>query len=123
MLEAGVERIASGVAAALGATARVTYSRGYPPTVNHPKQTAFAGEVAAALLGEGAIDRSPEPSMGGEDFAFMLEEVPGTYVWLGTGGEFDLHHPRYDFNDEALPLGASFWVELVEARLGAPSAS
>jgi len=122
MLEAGVERIATGVAAALGATAKVTYSRGYPPTVNHPTQTQFAGEVAASLFGEEAVDRSPEPSMGGEDFAFMLEEVPGSYVWLGTGGEFDLHHPRYDFNDEALPVGASFWVELVEARLGNQSA-
>ena len=118
MLEAGVERIATGIAAARGATATVTYSRGYPPTVNHPDQTLFAAEVAASLLGEQAVDRSPEPSMGGEDFAFMLEEVPGSYVWLGTGGEFDLHHPRYDFNDEALPMGASFWVELVEARLG-----
>ena len=64
-----------------------------------------------------AVVVNPEPSMGGEDFAFMLEQVPGTYVWLGTGGEYDLHHPRYDFNDEALPVGASYWVELVEARL------
>ncbi|MGB0330434.1 MAG: M20 aminoacylase family protein [Planctomycetota bacterium] len=122
MLEAGIQRIATGVAAALGATATVTYSRGYPPTVNHPEQTAYAGAVAAEMFGEEAIDRTPEPSMGGEDFAFMLQEVPGTYVWLGTGGEFDLHHPRYDFNDEALPLGASFWVELVESRLGESAA-
>ncbi|MGD2016703.1 MAG: M20 aminoacylase family protein [Planctomycetota bacterium] len=117
-LEAGIQRIAVGVAEALGATARVTYSRGYPPTVNHPDQTAFAREVAAGMLGEDAVVVDPEPSMGGEDFAFMLEQVPGTYVWLGTGGEFDLHHPRYDFNDAALPLGASYWVELVESRLG-----
>lgn len=117
-LEAGIQRIAVGVAEALGATARVTYSRGYPPTVNHADQTAFAREVAAGMLGEDAVVVDPEPSMGGEDFAFMLEQVPGTYVWLGTGGEFDLHHPRYDFNDAALPLGASYWVELVESRLG-----
>lgn len=116
-LEAGVERIAVGVAEALGATARVTYSRGYPPTVNHVEQTEFARGVAASMLGDDAVVVNPEPSMGGEDFAFMLEQVPGTYVWLGTGGEYDLHHPRYDFNDEALPVGASYWVELVEARL------
>ncbi|MEM1450193.1 MAG: M20 aminoacylase family protein [Planctomycetota bacterium] len=115
-MEQGIERIATGVAAAHGAVARVTYTRGYPPTVNHAPQVDIARRVAADLVGPDGVRPEENPCMGGEDFAFMLEEVPGCYVWLGTGGDFDLHHPKYDFNDDAAPLGASFWVELVESR-------
>jgi hippurate hydrolase len=118
-LEAGIERIAVGVAEALGAQATVTYTRGYPPTVNHAAQVEHAKSAAARVVGEDAVHGAPEPSMGGEDFAFMLEKVPGCYVWLGAGGEYDLHHPRYDFNDDALPVGVTYWVELVRSRLGA----
>ncbi len=113
-LEAEIERVAVGVAAALGATAEVTYTRGYPPTVNHPGPTGRFAQAATAFLGAGAVSDDADPSMGGEDFAFMLEEVPGSYLWLGQGGDFDLHHPQYDFNDVLLPVGASLWVELVE---------
>ena len=115
-MEQGIERIATGVAAAHGAVARVTYTRGYPPTVHHAPQVDIARRVAADLVGPDGVRPEENPCMGGEDFAFMLEEVPGCYVWLGTGGDFDLHHPKYDFNDDAAPLGASFWVELVESR-------
>lgn len=113
-LEAEIVRVASGVAAALGATATVRYTRGYPPTVNHPGPTERFARAAAASLGEAAVGRDAAPSMGGEDFAFMLEEVPGSYLWLGQGGEFDLHHPQYDFNDRLLAVGASLWAALVE---------
>lgn len=116
-MEAGIERIATGVAAALGARAEVTYTRGYPPTVNHATETGHLARAAAGVVGSGAVFDDRNPCMGGEDFAFMLEEVPGAYLWLGQGGDYDLHHPRYDFNDAALPVGASIWVSLVHDRL------
>lgn len=113
-LEAEIERVAKGIAGAYGATATVTYTRGYPPTVNHEAQSRRFCEAAATVVGEAAILAKPDPSMGGEDFSFMLEEVPGAYLWLGTGGDYDVHHPLYDFNDDALPIGASLWASLVE---------
>ena len=116
-MEAGIERIATHTAAAHGATARVTYTRGYPPTVNHVAQVEIARRAAAEVVGEPNLVLDAAPSMGGEDFAFMLEEVPGCYVWLGAGGEFDVHHPRYDFNDRVIPLGVRYWTELVMSRL------
>ena len=113
-LEAEIERTAVGIARAMGCEARVEYSRGYPPTVNHAGQSARFAEAACRLLGDGQVSTDPEPCMGGEDFAFMLEEVPGSYLWLGQGGEYNVHHPRYDFDDRLLPVGANLWVELVE---------
>ncbi len=119
-MEAGMARIAEGVAAAMGARAEFDYERGYPPTVNHDRETGFAAEAAAATVGEARVDRSVAPVMGGEDFSYMLLERPGAYVWLGGGVTDDdpgLHHPRYDFNDEVLPVGASYFANLVESRL------
>ena len=113
-MEAEIERVATRVAEAFGATADVTFTRGYPPTVNHVSQTETFQRVAATVVGENAVDTEANPCMGGEDFAFMLEEVPGSYLWLGAGGDFDLHHPKYDFNDEVLPIGATLWANLVE---------
>lgn len=116
-MEAGIERIATHTAAAHGATAKVKYTRGYPPTVNHATQVEFAREAAAAVVGRDQLIDDAAPSMGGEDFAFMLDDVPGCYIWLGAGGEFDVHHPRYDFNDKAIPLGVQYWTEIVRLRL------
>ena len=113
-LEAEVERVATRVAEALGASATVKFTRGYPPTVNHPAATARFARAASSFLGAESVIADAAPSMGGEDFAFMLEEVPGSYLWLGQGGSFDLHHPQYDFNDALLPVGASLWAELIE---------
>ena len=119
-VEAGIERIATGVAAAMGAEAKVDYRRNYPATINSVDEAAFARTVAAAVVGEENVIADSDPCMGGEDFAFMLEEKPGCYVWMGQGGgpsSCNVHHPRYDFNDELLPIGASYWAELVERRL------
>ena len=119
-LEAGMARIAEAVAGAMGGSAAFRYERGYPATINHERETELAAAAAAETVGEAKVDRSVDPVMGGEDFSFMLLERPGAYVWLG-GGRTDsdpgLHHPRYDFNDEVLPVGASYFANLVEMRL------
>jgi amidohydrolase len=120
MMEDGVRRIATSVAAAFGATAEIRYQRNYPATVNSAPQADFVAEVAAEVLGAENVRRDFDPSMGAEDFSFMLQKRPGAYLWLGQGGEAGgcmLHNPRYDFNDEILPVGASLWVRLVERAL------
>lgn len=106
-------------ATAFGATATVSYRRGYPPTVNHSAQTRFAADVAAQISGADNVDRNTEPSMGGEDFAFMLNARPGAYIMLGQGDGPGLHQDTYDFNDEIIPIGCSYWVKLVETALPA----
>ncbi len=121
-VEAGVRRIADGIAAAHGAGAEVRYERRYPPTVNHESEAEVAARVAADVSGSDAVDRDPPPSMGAEDFAFMLRERPGAYVRIGNGpcGEgCSLHNPTYDFNDDILPVGATYWARLVETVLDA----
>ena len=118
VMEEGIERVATNIAAAHNATAKVNFKRGYPPTVNHSAQVKLAAKACAEVVGEDSLVHDAAPSMGGEDFAFMLESVPGCYIWLGAGGEFDVHHPRYDFNDKAIPLGVGYWTELVMSRLG-----
>lgn len=109
--EARCRAIVDGVAAAMGVQAQIAYERSYPATVNHPRETAFALEVAAEV-GSGAGDC--EPVMGAEDFAYMLERRPGAYLFLGQGEGAGLHHPRYDFNDAVAPVGASWFARLVE---------
>ena len=119
-VEAAVHRIAEGIAAAHGVGAQVHYERRYPPTINDPAETERAASAAVLVAGEDNVDRDPVPSMGSEDFAFMLMEKPGCYVWIGNGpgeGGCGLHNPRYDFNDAILPLGASYWARLVETLL------
>jgi hippurate hydrolase len=121
-LEPTIRRIAEGIAAANGATANVWYERGYPPTVNTAKETEIAARTAIDVVGTANVDRDPTPTMGAEDFAFMLEQRPGCYIWIGNGpGENGrvLHSPHYDFNDEILPVGASYWARLVETTLPA----
>jgi hippurate hydrolase len=117
-IEPAIERIAQGVAAAHGARAELRYERRYPPTVNSAAEAERSAGVAAALVGEKGVVRDRNPSMGAEDFAFMLQEKPGAYIWLGAGEEHpNLHSPAYDFNDEILTLGASYWARLVETAL------
>jgi amidohydrolase len=116
-VEKRIHEIVAGVAAAAGATARVEYRRGYPPTVNHGAQTDFAAEVARKVAGDSQVDSNGPPIMGAEDFSFMLEARPGAFIFIGNGDSAMLHHPAYDFNDAALPYGMSYWVELVETAL------
>ena len=115
-----IRQIAAGIAQAHGASVEVRYVEQYPVTVNSAAETEFAAGVAAGLVGEDKVSRNLDPSMGAEDFAFMLERVPGAYIWLGNGPADDgrvLHSPHYDFNDDILPIGASYWAGLVENAL------
>jgi amidohydrolase len=119
-IEAGIRRIAEGVAAAMGAGVELRYERRYPPTVNSPAETATALGIAAEIVGASNVDGDLQPTMGSEDFAFMLQAKPGCYVFIGNGtGDkaTGLHNPHYDFNDEILPIGASYWARLVERVL------
>ncbi|WP_180606985.1 M20 aminoacylase family protein [Agrobacterium vitis] len=119
-LENRVRAIAEGQAASYGMTVEIDYERGYPATVNHKAETDYVRDLARRFAGEGKVFDMPRPTMGGEDFAYMLQEKPGTYFFLGTKrteNDPPLHHPRYDFNDDIIPTGTAFWVELVESRL------
>jgi len=120
MAQANIERIAKSVAAAHGATAELRYERRYPPTVNAAEPTALAAEIASRVVGGDNVVTDATPVMGSEDFAYMLQEKPGCYIWLGAGEDrAAVHNPAYDFNDEILPIGASYWVELTEDLLAA----
>jgi len=117
MLEDRLSRLVDSVAVAFGATASLHYRRSYPATINSPPHAEFAADTAAALVGEDKVLRVLPPSMGAEDFAFMLQVKPGAYLRLGQGGGCFLHNTRYDFNDEVLPLGAALFASLVERSL------
>jgi len=114
LAEKRVKDVCDGVAATFGGVARVQYQRNYPVMVNHDEQTAFAAEVARSV--SGTCDEAPL-IMGGEDFAFMLEERPGAYILVGNGDTAMVHHPEYNFNDAAIPAGCSWWAEIVEQRM------
>lgn len=118
-LEASVGRIATAVAATFGAEARVAYERGYPVTVNHAAAAARVGDAVEALLGSGAISRAAPPLMAAEDFSYYLERVPGAYFFMGNGPSAGLHHPAYDFADDAIAPGAAVWTALAKASLAA----
>lgn len=109
--------IATGVAAVHGAVAEVRYDPNYPVTFNDPAEAAFAADVAETVAGEGQVHRDIQPVMGGEDFSYMLEARPGAFIFMGNGATANLHHPAYDFNDEAIPHGISYWVRLAETAL------
>ncbi|WP_335946139.1 M20 aminoacylase family protein [Salipiger bermudensis] len=116
----GEERIKALVAAtatAFGCEAEITWLPGYPAMVNSEAQTEFAADVAEAVAG--ACDRDAPITMGGEDFAYMLEERPGAYILVGNGDSADVHNPEYNFNDEVIPAGCSWWAEIVERRMPA----
>ncbi|MBL4824935.1 MAG: amidohydrolase [SAR324 cluster bacterium] len=117
-------RVAEGVCAAYGATCELNYKTGYPATINAVPESEISAKAVVDLLGEDKIIRNPTPSMGAEDFSYMLQARPGCYVWLGIGpgkGEFGcmLHSSHYDFNDDVLPTGASYWATLVKNELPA----
>ena len=116
-IEARLAEFVPQFAQSFGAEASVRYARGYPVTVNAPEQTAFAASVARDIVGDGQVDDDAAPSMGGEDFSFMLNERPGAYIFLGNGDSTELHTDTYDFNDEAIPVGVSYWVRLAEKAL------
>jgi hippurate hydrolase len=128
LIERRMNEIASGVAAGFNASVDFGFKRNYPPLVNHPAQTAFAIEAMKAVVGSDKVDADVEPTMGAEDFAYMLQAKPGCYVFIGNGegdhraaghglGPCQLHNASYDFNDQLLPIGASYWVRLVEMSL------
>ncbi len=117
MAEHRLTAIATGTAAAFGGQAHVSYKRNYPVTVNAPDQTDFARDVARAVAGD--VAEAPV-TMGGEDFSFMLNERPGAYILVGNGDTAMVHNPAYDFNDETIPSGCSYWAEVVERRMPAP---
>lgn len=117
LTEQRLRRIVSGIAEAYGATGRLDYTRHYPVTVNHVDQTEFAALAAETVAGAGRVHRDMPPTMGGEDFSFMLNEVPGAMINIGNGDSAGLHHPAYDFNDEVIGWGVSYWGALVRARL------
>ncbi|HJV84860.1 MAG TPA: M20 aminoacylase family protein [Noviherbaspirillum sp.] len=128
LVEQRMRTIAEHTAQAFDAQVDFRFTRNYPPLVNHAKETAFAIEVMKSIVGENMVNTHVEPTMGAEDFAFMLQEKPGCYVFLGNGegghrdcghgiGPCNLHNPSYDFNDQLLPIGATYWVRLVEAYL------
>jgi hippurate hydrolase len=118
LVERRLQEIASAVALGFGATASVKYERSYPATINTPDEAAFAADVAESLVGPEHVDRDMEPSMGAEDFSFMLQNKPGAYLRLGQGSEnCFLHNARYDFNDDVLPLGSALHASLVEQAL------
>jgi hippurate hydrolase len=114
LLRRRVHEIVEGHAMAYGVTADINYDWGYPATVNHPANADFAADVAGEVVGEAAVDARAGREMGSEDFSYMLEARPGAYLFLGTGPGAGLHHPAFDFNDEAAPIGASFFARLVE---------
>jgi amidohydrolase len=117
LLQKRIGEIVEGTAKMYGASAKVTYTNGYPVVVNHERQTAFAADVAREIAGKDKVDVDVPPVMGAEDFAFMLNERPGAFIFVGNGDTAGLHHPAYDFNDETIPVGTSYWVRLAESAL------
>lgn len=117
-IETALERIVTHTSQAFGAKASLNYLHGYPPTINTRDEANFARDVLQSVFGDEYVDASPVAKMTSEDFAFMLISKPGCYIWIGAGetGAF-LHHPKYDFNDDLIPLGARYWVELAERAL------
>lgn len=131
LIERRMAEIAQHTAAAFDASIEFNFRRNYPPLINHEPETEFAREVMRDIVGEDGVLKKIEPTMGSEDFAFMLLDKPGCYVFIGNGdgahrmaghglGPCNLHNPSYDFNDELLPIGASYWVRLAEQFLARP---
>ena len=129
-IEQGMARICHQLPPAFNARAEFSFLRNYPPTINHAKEAMLAADVAAEIVGEAMVQRHVEPTMGAEDFAYMLQEKPGAYIFLGNGdtsgghrttghglGPCTLHNPSYDFNDDLIPIGATFWQLLAKRFL------
>ena len=116
-VEERLTRAVQGIADAFGAKATLDYQRNYPVTVNHERETELAALAAEAVAGADRVTRDMPATLGGEDFAFMLEEVPGAMINIGNGASANLHHPKYDFNDDVIAWGCSYWTQLVRQRL------
>jgi hippurate hydrolase len=117
LLRKRIAEVVEGVAQLHGAKANFTLRRGYPVLSNHERETVFAASIAAQVAGSDNVDTDMPPVMGGEDFSYMLESRPGAFIFVGNGDTAGLHHPRYDFNDEVIPFGTSYWVRLVETAM------
>jgi len=121
LVEERLKTVVNATAEAFGCSARVMYQRRYPATINSESETAIAQAAAYRTVGEGKVDPNPESSMASEDFAFMLNAKPGSYVLLGNGptdGNCLLHNAAYNFNDDAIPYGVTYWITLVDEYLG-----
>jgi hippurate hydrolase len=119
LAEARLKAIATGTASLFGGSADVVWNPGYPAMVNAEAETRIAADVARKVAGPAAVDDDTPAIMGGEDFAYMLNACPGAYIQIGNGDGAEVHHPLYNFNDDIIPLGASYWAELVETRMPA----
>ncbi len=120
LLETNIRKHVKNICAAYGAEGKLDYRRIYPSTINHPQHSEICAGIAESLVGNSKVKLDLAPSMGAEDFAFMLEQRPGAYIWIGNGSADEgrgLHNPHYDFNDNILPLGASYWASLVKSQL------
>jgi hippurate hydrolase len=117
LVEKRLHEVVEGTAKLYGAKAKLTYRRDYPVTSNHDRQTEFAASVASQVVGRERVDTEVPPVMGAEDFSFMLNARPGAFIFVGNGDSAGLHHPSYNFNDEVIPVGTSYWVRLVETAL------
>ena len=114
LAETRMQALCDGIGAGFGGTVTLDYKRSYPVMVNHEEQTSFAADVARTVSGQ--CDEAPL-IMGGEDFAYMLEERPGAYILVGNGDTAKVHSPDYNFNDNAIPAGCSWWAEIIEQRM------
>jgi len=119
LVERRMHEICEGMARMHNAKVELTYARGYPVTVNHEAQTAFAANIARDVVGDRNVRDDIPPVLGGEDFSYMLEARPGAFIFIGNGNTAGVHHPAYDFNDEAIPSGCSYWARLVETAMPA----
>ena len=119
LVEKRMHEIVESTAKLHGAKVKFSYRRGYPVLKNHAAQTEFAASIAAGIAGEGKVNTSLAPVMGAEDFSFMLNARPGAFIFVGNGDSAGLHHPAYNFNDDVIPIGTSYWVKLVETALPA----
>jgi hippurate hydrolase len=117
LLEKRLREVVEGTAKLHGAKVKFNYRRGYPVLKNHAAQTEFAASVAAGIAGKDKVNTSLAPVMGAEDFSFMLNARPGAFIFVGNGDSAGLHHPAYNFNDDVIPIGTSYWVKLVETAL------
>jgi hippurate hydrolase len=117
LLEKRLHEVVEGTARLHGATARLAYRRGYPVLENHEGQAAFAASVAGEIVGQDKVNTAMAPVMGAEDFSYMLQARPGAFIFVGNGDTAGLHHPAYDFNDEVIPIGTSYWARLVETAM------
>ena len=113
-METQLRTVSTSLVEAFGAKAEITYRRGYPVTVNAPNEAAYAARVAGEIAGTERVDSNAAATMGGEDFSYMLQARPGAYIFIGNGNSTELHTDTYDFNDDVIPVGVSYWVRLVE---------